>query len=99
MLNGLSNEKCTQTENNLCPAPLTPSTLLNYGAPMTVSDIIDQLGGTGAVARIFGVGAPAVSNWRAAGRFPARQHYRLFRLCRERGITIPEELLTDDEAA
>jgi hypothetical protein len=34
----------------------------------SVDDVIEALGGTGAVAALAGVGEPAVSNWRARGK-------------------------------
>lgn len=43
----------------------------------TVDAIIDAFGGTGAVAEKLGVGAPAVSNWRAAGVIPS-QYFLVF---------------------
>lgn len=38
----------------------------------TPRDIIDALGGTAAVADLFGVGLPAVSNWAARDSIPPR---------------------------
>ena len=37
----------------------------------STSDVIDKLGGTRAVANLFGCGVNAVSNWRVSNRFPA----------------------------
>lgn len=37
----------------------------------TVGSIIDELGGTRAVAALTGFGSSAVSNWRSRGRIPA----------------------------
>jgi len=37
----------------------------------TVDDVIEALGGTGAAATLVGIGAPAVSMWRAAGKIPS----------------------------
>lgn len=42
-----------------------------------VSAIVEELGGTVAVARIARVVPSAVSNWRRAGRFPARTYVLL----------------------
>lgn len=53
---------------------------------MTTDDVIDALGGTGKVAALFGVLPSAVSNWRAAGEFPARMHYRVYEACQRAGI-------------
>lgn len=37
----------------------------------SVGALIDELGGTGAVAVLTGFGSSAVSNWRSRGRIPA----------------------------
>ena len=34
----------------------------------SVDEVIEALGGAGAIAALTGVGAPAVSNWRARGK-------------------------------
>ena len=39
------------------------------------SDLIDQLGGTGAVAKLFEVSPPTVSIWRKSGISKARMMY------------------------
>lgn len=62
-------------------------------ASMTVSDVIDALGGNTPVAALFGVGTSAVSNWRAQGEFPQRIHYRLARECERRGVALDPALL------
>lgn len=59
----------------------------------TVNELIDELGGTTAVAKLFGVGSSAVSNWRKAERFPAGVHYLISRLATERGIKLPKDFL------
>lgn len=41
----------------------------------TVTAVIDAFGGTAATAARFGVLPSAVSNWKAAGKFPQRLHY------------------------
>jgi len=38
----------------------------------TISEIIDELGGTAAVARMTSTTAQAVSNWRTRNNIPAR---------------------------
>lgn len=53
---------------------------------LTVSEVIDALGGTLAAAEIFGVTMPAVSNWRAEGKFPPARHLQVYEICQERGI-------------
>jgi len=59
---------------------------------MKVSDIVEKLGGTAKTAEIFGVGPSAVSNWKAAERFPARLHYRIAKELRARRIKADERL-------
>lgn len=68
---------------------------------MTVSDVIEALGGTSAAAKMFGVRPSAVSNWKSFGRFPDRVHHRVFLECQSRGIDLPPELLApaDRDAA
>lgn len=39
------------------------------------SVVIDRLGGTAEVARIFGIKPPSVSEWRTSGIPPARRMY------------------------
>lgn len=56
------------------------------GGMKTLPEVIALLGGNKGVAEIFGVRSSAVSNWRAAGRFPERLHLQVDRLCKERGI-------------
>lgn len=55
-------------------------------ATPTVRDIVKEFGGHSATAEMFGVTVPAVSNWIAAGAFPARLHLRVLRECEARGI-------------
>ena len=62
-------------------------------APLTESQVIDALGGTGAVAALLGVKATAVSNWRRTG-IAWRLKPTVERICKERGI--PYELPTPD---
>lgn len=60
---------------------------------MNVNDIIERLGGTKGTAEIFGVTAPAVSNWRKSARFPGWTHLRLVQEAAARGIVIPTDML------
>lgn len=55
----------------------------------TASDIIDALGGTGAVAALRGLGAPAVSMWRRIG-IPGAHRLPLLRIAEQRGLTFPD---------
>lgn len=50
---------------------------------MNASDLIDALGGTAEVARLFDVKSPSVSEWKANGIPKARLHY--LKLLRESG--------------
>lgn len=53
---------------------------------LTVTEIVDRLGGTKKTAELFGVTPPAVSNWKADNRFPDRMHYRVYLECQKLGI-------------
>lgn len=64
----------------------------------TVKDAVEAFGGNRATAEIFGVGEPAVCNWKAAGRFPARLHYRVSREAEARSIKVAPALLGEDAA-
>ncbi len=57
----------------------------------TTSDIIDALGGTQALAKMLGVGASAISNYRKNG-FPAAKHYALAKACEAQGLHVDEAL-------
>jgi hypothetical protein len=58
----------------------------------TTDDVIDALGGTGAVARLAGVGSSAVSNWRTWSNFPPRTFLKLTEALAERNLTAPSWL-------
>jgi hypothetical protein len=58
-----------------------------HSVPMSLSDCIDALGGTAAVARACRVSNTAVSNWRAAGAVPARHAIRVWAMARRAGLT------------
>jgi len=75
-------------------AALTVQLLCITVSGMTVSDFIDDLGGTFAAARIFRVTPPAVSNWKAANAMPARLHLRAIREAASRGIAFDPEAPT-----
>ena len=55
----------------------------------TDSEIIDELGGTGAVAAICGVGPSAVSNWREDG-IPAARRWQIAQALRAAKKDVPE---------
>lgn len=59
----------------------------------TVDDLLDALGGTGAVADLLGIGASTVSNWRAAGEIPVGWHMRLYAECLNRSIDVDTQAL------
>lgn len=59
----------------------------------TVDELLDALGGTGAVAELLGIGASTVSNWRAASEIPVGWHMRLFAECVNRGIEVDTQTL------
>lgn len=62
---------------------------------MSVAEIIDDLGGTTAVAEAVGVAAPVVSNWRARDRIPADRWAALVDLARSRGKSITFETFAE----
>lgn len=61
----------------------------------SVSDLIDGLGGTTAVAEWASVDMSAVSHWRRGG-IPAGWHYRLFRECERRGLDVDFDAVFGD---
>lgn len=64
---------------------------------MTIAEIVDEVfGGTARMAELFEVTMPAVSNWKAAGRFPARLHYRIAKEAGVRGVKLPNSVFEDD---
>lgn len=79
MRDGMSQNKSTPKRNSdkLCTSA---------GA------VIDALGGTNAFARLLGVGASSVSNYRRQG-FPHRTHARLAMLCEQRNIRTNANVL------
>lgn len=59
---------------------------------MTHAEIIDALGGTGAVATALGCKDNAVSNWRERG-IPWRKKGEVARLAKEKRVMIPADFL------
>lgn len=53
---------------------------------VTLDQLIEQLGGSAAVAKACGVGVSAVSNWVARGGVAAEHRVTLWRLATEAGI-------------
>lgn len=65
---------------------------------MTVDAIIDELGGTGAVADLLGVSASTVSSWRSRGSIPSEHWLSLARHSVAEGKGISLELLAEAHA-
>lgn len=57
-----------------------------------VVDLIDELGGTFAVAALFGIGPPAVSNWKEREHIPPGWHLRIYLECKSRNIPVASEV-------
>jgi hypothetical protein len=53
---------------------------------MDVRSLIKELGGPVKVAALFGLQAPAVSNWSARDSVPAEYHIPLWRLAIDNGL-------------
>jgi hypothetical protein len=77
---------------------LTGFNRIEYGNAMTVSNLIDALGGTLAVSKICGVGPSAVSNWRKFGVLPPRLYLTLAKAGAARGIRVDPELFVARES-
>ena len=58
----------------------------------TTSKIIDALGGSGEVAKIFGINPHVVYNWRSYNKFPANTYVALQARLKRRGIQAPDHL-------
>jgi hypothetical protein len=58
----------------------------------TTSEVIDELGGTTAVARLLGMSLSRVSNWRAFEHFPPDTFVALQAALAERDATAPASL-------
>jgi hypothetical protein len=63
---------------------------------MNVIKLIDDLGGTSAVAELCGVRAPSVSGWKETGRIPDDKLIRLAPIAESRGVSTRKELFPDD---
>ena len=58
---------------------------------LTIKDVITELGGPGAVAKLLGITQPAVSNWITRG-IPPRTYIELKAALTERQLTAPNSL-------
>jgi hypothetical protein len=58
----------------------------------TAGDVIDALGGTAATARLTGRKDQHVSNWRAAGKLPAKTFLSLSGELETRGLNASPSL-------
>lgn len=58
----------------------------------TTGDVIDALGGTSAVAALFGVDGRVVSNWRGMKSFPPKTYFVLRDALSAIGEEAPESL-------
>ena len=58
----------------------------------TTREVIDALGGNGAVANITGSTAKAVWNWRKANIFPAHTYLLITNALKRRGLIAPSGL-------
>jgi hypothetical protein len=60
--------------------------------PLTASDVIDALGGTGATARIARRTPQTVSNWRLVNKLPPQTFLTISQELRSRGMDAPPSL-------
>ena len=58
----------------------------------TTDEVMDALGGTGAVAVLTGRTSPAASNWRGFDTFPANTYVVMTEALRALGKTAPDSL-------
>lgn len=66
---------------------------------MTVSDFIAALGGNLEAAKLFKVTRPAVCNWKASNKLPARLHLLAHLIADERRIRFDPERPTRSRRA
>ena len=64
---------------------------------MTDAQIIDALGGTGAVAIKMGRKPPVISNWKARG-IPWRYRMPIAQIARDEGVLLPATFLLERAA-
>lgn len=58
-----------------------------------VTDVIDALGGTSAVARALNIPASTVSSWKSAGRIPNWRVPTLVKLARAKGFSLNAKMI------
>lgn len=56
----------------------------------TVTDIIERLGGTSAVASALALTPSTVSSWKTSGRVPAWRQPALIELAKERSVQLSD---------
>lgn len=59
---------------------------------LDITEFIEKLGGTSAVADLVGIRPPSVSEWKASKSIPDNQLIRLAVVAEERGIATRKEL-------
>ena len=62
---------------------------------MNMDEIVAALGGTSGAAKIFGVTMPAVSNWKADGRFPRSRRYEAFQILTKHRLKADPAVFSD----
>jgi DNA-binding transcriptional regulator YdaS (Cro superfamily) len=62
----------------------------------TVDEVVDELGGTAAVADLCGTTSAAVSNWRSRRKIPSDKFLVFESALRRRGHDAPKRLFTFD---
>ncbi len=63
------------------------------------ADVIDALGGVGAVAELTQTSYRAAHNWKQRGSFPARTHFVMTMALRAKGLSASASLWRMLEAA
>lgn len=64
-----------------------------------MTDLVQDLGGSGVVAKALKLKQNTVSMWGTRGRIPWRYRPALARLAEQEGVTIPADFLEHDAEA
>lgn len=64
----------------------------------TAAQVIDALGGTGVVAKVFGLSSTSVSNWKSRNRLPPTMRRAMADMLEQIGLTAPPSLWRQREA-